>query len=278
MADKITHLQQLFQEEVVVQTSTYEELFPDEQVNAVRDSIKEHFQDKGLALFEVRRESRGLVHPATLLEVTDGSRVDYYSVRFFEKNEEGYRSEEYFDRARFHVDRMQKLTQLGRFYPPIRILDWDHAVFVLQEFLFAPICSFEDRTSVEELFELVLVASQAGFFLDFNQNHWLYDPLKGRLWYVDKDFCEEYSGEDRFELALKQNFNQVTIFFNKTNPPFFVELLSEYNNSADQAKVNFANEVGKSVRAKVKALEEREMTELIRDRLNVYREILSVLG
>jgi hypothetical protein len=262
-----------FNDDIQITPSSFKEQFH-EVASEVKEALRKKFSNEKFKMFEVFRPTKGLVHPAVVLEIQrSNDNIDIYTVRYFEKNEEQYRGEEFFDRSKFFSQRILKLTQLGRFYPKIILLDLSKGILVLQDFIIDPICDFSTQKSIEELIDLVFIASELGIFLDFNQNHWLFSEENG-LVYVDKDYCEEY---DTFEETVYQNFNQTTLFFNEENTSYFARSLKKYQSLENPQKDVFVQIIMNQLIEKKELLEKRESTLLIQNRLKAYNEILEHL-
>ena len=271
----ISHIKSRFQEDVQIEEKNFKEFFPPDHLKNIQDSFDENFRDCQFTFYSITRLGKGLVHPAITLEITCNSdEPNYFVARYFEKNEEQYRTAEFFDRAVFHSQRMKNLKLLGRFYPEIRIYDLDNGVLILQEFLFFPICDFKDQSSLDQLVTLLFTASKHNIFLDFNHNHWLYDKEKGKLFYVDKDYNEDV---DDFEMAVSQNFNQAAIFLNDKNFNFFALALKAFDNIKERDKKHFFDLILNQLHEKVVFLSNREVTPIIERRIKVYKEMIDIL-
>lgn len=260
----------LYKEVEIKETSLKDQFF--ELAPEIEKQLVLHFNQKTFSFFEVRRPSKGLVHPVLTLEVQEFGDYNYHAVRFFQKNDEAFRSEEFFDRARFHGNRIKKLTKLGRFYPKIKLLDLETGIFVLQEFIFSSICDFDSEKSVRDLLRLIFKASEILILLDFNQNHFLYG--NDQLHYVDKEYSEEYQS---FEKAVNQNFNQATLFFYEHNYKYFTQVLLEYKESENTKAKKYFNVILDQLKDKKELLMARDQTPLIISRLAMYKEMIKDL-
>ena len=224
----ISQLKSKFNEDVAIEDRPLNEFLPPQHIDDIQKILDEHFPSCKLSFHLITRLGKGLVHPAITLEITcEDNEINFFVLRYFEKNEEQYRTSEFFDRSVFHSQRMKNLRLLGKFYPDIRFYDLPNGVLILQEFLFYPICDFKDQASHDQLVGLLFSASKQNIFLDFNHNHWLYNKESGKLYYVDKDYNEDV--ED-FETAVSQNFNQAAIILNEQNYKLFAIALKAYNN------------------------------------------------
>ena len=270
----ISHLKSKFHEEVLIEEKNFNEFFPPDHLANIQKCLKENFGDCQSTFFSITRLGKGLVHPAITLEITCDSETSYFVARYFEKNEEQYRTAEFFDRSVFHSQRMKNLKLLGRFYPDLRMYDLPNGVLILQEFLFFPICDFKTQQSLDQLVGLLFIASKYKIFLDFNHNHWLYDNEKGKLFYVDKDYNED---EDDFETSVSQNFNQAAIFINENNYKMFGIAVKAYNNIKEKEKKHFFDLILNQIHEKVVFLSGREITPIIEKRIIMYKEMIEIL-
>lgn len=269
-------LKSKFHEDVLIEEKNLADFFPVNHVTDIQQVFEKNFSDCKLAYHSITRLGKGLVHPAyTLkLECSDGE-VIFFAVRYFEKNEEQFRTPEFFDRAVFHSQRMKNLRLLGKFYPEIRFYDLANGVLILQEFLFFPICEFKDQQSMDQLAELLFTASKHNIFLDFNHNHWLYDQEKGKLYYVDKDYNEDL--ED-FEMSVAQNFNQAAIFLSDINFKFFSMAIKSFNNFKDKERKQFYDLIVNQLHEKIVFLGTREVTPIIEKRISMYKDMVEILN
>lgn len=271
----ISELKSKFNEAVAIEERSMNEFFPPTHIEDIKKSLNVNFPDCHLSFHSITRLGKGLVHPAITLQIKGpDNEINFYVVRYFEKNEEQFRTSEFFDRSVFHSQRMKNLRLLGAYYPNIRLYDLKDGVLVLQEFLFYPICDFKDQTSQDQLVGLLFLASKHNIFLDFNQNHWLYDSERGRLFYVDKDYNEDL--ED-FEMSVSQNFNQSAIFLNENNYRLFAIALKPFNNIKDREKKHFYDLIVNQLHEKVVFLTNRENTPIIEKRIGMYKEMIEIL-
>ena len=270
-----TALKSKFKEDVVVEEKPLTDFFPATQVTDIQMTLQENFQRCELVFYSITRLGKGLVHPAITLAIKcQNNEINYFVIRYFEKNEEQYRTPEFFDRAVFHSQRMKNLRLLGKYYPDIRMYDLPGGVLILQQFLFYPICEFNDQTSHDQLIGLLFIASKQNIFLDFNHNHWLYDQEKGRLYYVDKDYNEDATD---FEFSVSQNFNQAAIFLNEQNYKLFAIALKAYNNVKEREKKHFFDLIVNQLHEKIVFLSNREITPVIEKRITMYKEMIEIL-
>ncbi len=271
----ISHIKSKFQEDVLIEEKNFKEFFPPDHLAHIQQSFDTNFTDCHLSFYSITRLGKGLVHPAITLEIScDADNPNYFVARYFEKNEEQYRTSEFFDRAVFHSQRMKNLKLLGRYYPEMRLYDLPDGVLILQEFLFHPICDFKDQSSLDQLINLLFVASKHNIFLDFNHNHWLYDRVNGKLFYVDKDYNEDV--ED-FETGVSQNFNQAAIFLNDKNYKMFALALKSFDIIKERDKKHFFDLILNQLHEKVVFLGSREVTPVIEKRMAMYKEMIEIL-
>ena len=271
----ISHLKSRFHEDVLIEEKNFKDFFPPDHLVSIQQSLKDNFTDCEVNLYSITRLGKGLVHPAITLQIVCNSdEANYFVARYFEKNEEQYRTSEFFDRSVFHSQRMKNLKLLERFYPNMRMYDLPNGVLILQEFLFFPICDFKDQTSLDQLVELLFVSSKHNIFLDFNHNHWLYDKERGKLFYVDKDYNEDL--ED-FEMTVSQNFNQSAIFLNEKNFKLFALALKTYDNVKEREKKHYFDLILNQLHEKVVFLGSREVTPVIEKRIAMYKEMIEIL-
>jgi hypothetical protein len=268
-----SHLKSKFQEEVSIEEKSFSDFWTTKHSSDIKNAFLKYFPDCNYTFYSITRLGKGLVHPAITLEIIcEDNEINYFVIRYFEKNEEQYRTSEFFDRAVFHSQRMRNLKLLGKYYPDIRFYDLPDGVLILQEFFFFPICEFTDQASLEQLVGLLFTASKHNIFLDFNHNHWLYDKEKGKLFYVDKDYNEDL---DNFESSVSQNFNQAAIFLNEENYSKFALAVKSYNNVKDREKKHFFDLIVNQLHEKIVFLSSRENTPVIKKRLDIYKEMIA---
>ncbi len=270
----ISNIKSKFQEDVLIEEKNFKEFFPPNHLTSIQTTLDEKFGECTLTFFSITRLGKGLVHPAITLEINCDSDVSYFVARYFEKNEEEYRTPDFFDRSVFHSQRMKNLRLLGRYYPDLRLYDLPDGVLILQEFLFYPICDFKDQNSLDQLAGLLFISSKHNIFLDFNHNHWLYDNESGKLFYVDKDYNEDV--ED-FETAVSQNFNQAAIFLNENNSNLFALAVKSFDNIKDKEKKQFFDLILNQIHEKVVFLSGREKTPIIEKRIVMYKSMIETL-
>lgn len=272
----LTSLKPRFQEDVSIEEKDLNDFFPHNHIGDIQETFSKNFNGCKLTYYAITRLGKGLVHPAFTIEIDCGDDENsFFVIRYFEKNEEQFRTPEFFDRAVFHSQRMKNLKLLTKFYPEIRIYDLPNGVLILQEFLFFPICDFRDQESLDQLAELLFTASKHNIFLDFNHNHWLYDKEKGKLYYVDKDYNEDL--ED-FESSVSQNFNQAVIFLNDKNYIFFANALKTFNDIKQRERKHFYDLIFNQLHEKIAFLSTREITPVIQKRMDIYKEMIEILS
>ena len=267
-------LKELFSDdEIEIKQISFEELVSESHVEDIIKALNRKYKKRKRNLYLVKRLGKGLVQPIATLEIIGNKNKpnDYFAVRYFEKNEKKYRKRKYFDRALFHSRRMKNLKKLKGHFPQIYINNLKNGVLILQEFLFSPVCTFSDLNTWVELFEIMFLASQNKLFLDYNQNHWLYNKEIG-LYYVDKDYNEDSLTKKDSTI---QNFNQASIFINDINPPLIAQVLKTYlQDKKSIKKRNFANIIVNLIEKKIEILKERESTTIVTKRLKIYIQIL----
>ncbi|MFX0208968.1 MAG: hypothetical protein ACFFDT_23490, partial [Candidatus Hodarchaeota archaeon] len=190
----------------------------------------------------------------------------------FQKNPEEHQY--YFDIAKYHMQRMQDLSKLGKHYPLTDFIETKHQILALQEFLFCPIVTFSSLEEIEELFDIMLLASKEGLFLDYNQNHWLVcKPRKGEvtLYYVDKDYNSQKMS---FEEAVRQNFSQSILFLNLSNVSYYCTIIEEFKN-ANREKKFFNKIVLELLRQYLNDLVDRTQTPALIEKSECFKQILS---
>ncbi len=223
----------------------------------------------GFEVYEVYRLSGGNTTPIRVVKTYQGS---FFSIRIFPKNPDD--NPEYFDLARYHRERMQDLSGLGRHYPVTFFVEVEQHLLALQKFLFCPVAIFKTIEEIRELFEVMFTASKAGLFLDYNQNHWLFCRSKegiDTLYYVDKDYNDQKMS---FEDAIHQNFSQSILFLNSSNVAYYCLLIKQYN-QANKDKSKFSQTVLSLLRQYLLDLEGREITSAIEEKRKCFRHILS---
>ena len=277
----------LFHEHVEVKRTSYSIKW-DEYGKEIESSITKHYNIDSVPLYEVYRLEDGLVHPAYVIEVQkrkdtkkkEVSTSRYSVIRFFQGNSYSKPDETYFDRAKYHINRIINLSKLEKYYPAYEVLEIPaiNGVLVLQEFHFYPICKFDTPEGIFEFLQLLFIASKNGIFLDFNQNHWLYDKNTHHLIYCDGDYIEDHLP---FEKAVKENLNQATIFLNLENAFWFAQAISHFKNKQEENTrfSQFYSLLIEQIKEKHKILRTRqEKNEVIKNRMAAYELIMKELN
>jgi hypothetical protein len=257
-----------FQEDVTVKKGEFKDFFP-ELNNTAEPYLKKHFNIDSIPVYSVERSSKGLVRPVNVIKVDKR----YYVFRAYEKNPPNLKLAS-FDRAMYQKKRVEALMKMGRFYPKTIVMDDDNHIYILNEFLFHSICHFTTRSHVMDLFKLQLAASKAGLFLDFNQNHWLYDKKEERLYYVDKDLIKD---DHSFKEAIVANFSQSLLFLTKENYSYYIDALKDFKNGNDENQLKYVQLVTAKLEKNISELENREKTSIVKERLIIYQEMINQL-
>ena len=269
----------MFSERVSVSRVEFDVVWGTVIANEVKSLLASYFDNQPVTLYEIQRTEEGLSHPAYVLELSEqAARKAAFSgnnpfavIRYYEKSTSSDGGG-VFDRAKYHLERMEKLSRLSEFYPAHRLIERDgrNGVVVLNEFYFYPISRFNTEDSVLKLFALMREAAVKEIFLDFNQNHWLYSEAESRLLYCDADYIEDLP----YERAVQENFNQSTLFLNESNVKFFATAIIFYLKSKKKVERDFGNAISEIIREKVALLQERENTVSVQKRLKSYITIL----
>ena len=275
----------LFRELVEIKKTSYLIKW-DEYGETIESSIAKHYNTDSAPLYEVYRLEDGLVHPAYVIEIkrkTIGEKkrtlIPQYSViRFFQRNNNSIldkQEEEYFDRAKYHIDRIINLSKLEKYYPSYEVIELPNinGVLILQEFLFYPICKFDTPEGIAEFLKLIFIASKNGIFLDFNQNHWLFDKHSNQLLYCDGDYIEDHLP---FEKAVKENLNQATIYLNLENALWFAQAMAYFRDKQEDSMYkHFYSILTEQIKEKYAILKTRkEKNGIITNRIAAYKLII----
>lgn len=277
--------QKSFKEPVEIVKISLKDILGEEKGKQLEKSIRHYYKEKSIKnaegrtdFYSIRRTEEGLVHPAyvTLFPFSFKSRkkTSYFRnfavLRFFEKNKDN--NEEYFDRAKYHVSRMKALKKLGKYYPPFIIYESDIAngIMIFQKFFFYPICKFNTPESIMELFNLIYYSSVKELFLDYNQNHFLWDSKKKSLLYTDADYIDNHS----FDKAVVENFNQATIYLTLENTKYFSDAIKSFKKSRKKHSTEFSKIVLELIKEKLDNLKSRPKTKVIENRIISYKLIL----
>lgn len=275
----------LFKEPVEITKLSLKDILGDEMGLQLEESIKHLYKEKKIKnvnkktdFYSVRRTEEGLVHPAyvTLFPLSFKSKKrtnydrNFAVLRFYEKNKDD--NEEYFDRAKYHIARMKSLKNLGKYYPPFLIYESSIAngIMVFQKFFFYPICKFNSPDSVMELFNLIYYSSVKELFLDYNQNHFLWDSKRKSLLYTDADYIDDHP----FDKAVIENFNQATIYITLENTQFFSNAIQSFKTSRKKKATEFYKILIELIKEKLDNLKSREKTNIIENRIKSYKLIL----
>ncbi|MFX1512635.1 MAG: hypothetical protein ACFFCQ_08620 [Promethearchaeota archaeon] len=221
-------------------------------------------------VFEVYRLQGGHSTPIRVIET---NKEKIFSIRVFRKSPEDH--PEYFDRAKYHKQRMQDLNKLGEHYPLTYFIETKQQILALQKFLFCPIATFTTLEEIRGLFEIMFKASKIGLFLDYNQNHWLICTSKkgdATLYYVDKDYNNNIMSEEE---ATCQNFSQSILFLNLSNVAFYSHMIQEFLRSTKD-KQTFISRILSLLRQYLSDLETRVLTPALQDKRECFYQILAV--
>ncbi|OLS24391.1 MAG: hypothetical protein HeimC3_19880 [Candidatus Heimdallarchaeota archaeon LC_3] len=277
--------QKSFKEPVEIIKISLKDILGKEKGLQLEKSIRHYYREKNIKnvdnrtdFYSVRRTEEGLVHPAfvTLFPISFKSRKktnyskNFAVLRFYEKNKDD--NEEYFDRAKYHVARMKTLKSLGKYYPPFLIYESNisNGFIIFQKFFFYPICKFNTSDSIMELFNLMYYSSVKELFLDYNQNHFLWDSKRKSLLYTDADYIEDYP----FEKAVIENFNQATIYLTLDNTKFFSNAIKSFKKSHKKLSAVFYKIIIDLIKEKLDNLQSRPKTQVIENRIKSYKIIL----
>ncbi|MHA1984593.1 MAG: hypothetical protein ACW967_09580 [Candidatus Hodarchaeales archaeon] len=275
----------LFKEPVEISEVSLIDIWGEETGSLIKKSIETYYKGKKIKsdgnqvlFFSIYRTEEGLVHPAYVTpflisfktKKRSYSTKNYAVLRFFEKNKED--NEEFFDRAKYHLHRMKTLKQLGKFYPPFLIHDSSIAngFLIFQKFYYYPICKFNSNESISEFFDLIYYSSTKRIFLDYNQNHFLWNDKKKHLIYTDADFIEELP----FNKAVVENFNQATIYLTSENANSFAIALKSFKKSKKKYSSDFYRILLEQIKEKLQSLKAREQNPIIKNRIKAYNHIL----
>lgn len=257
-----------FNEEVTIKRGVFEEFFP--KMKTLSPFLKKYFNTDTLEVYSVERAAQGLVRPVDVIKVSDV----YYVIRVYEKTPDNL-SLAVFDKAKYQKERARSLMKMGIFYPKTLFIEDNRHSFILHEFLFHPICDFSLPEHIHQLMDLIYTASKERLFLDFNQNHWLFDSETNRLYYVDKDLVsDDLSVKD----ASISNFSQSMLFMNADNSEYFIKALFKINQEGSEDKLRFIENIVSKIEQSKTDLENREQTDFIRERIAVYEKMLFVLS
>ncbi|MFW9994792.1 MAG: hypothetical protein ACFFD4_22310 [Candidatus Odinarchaeota archaeon] len=257
-----------FQEDVIIKEGEFKDFFPD-LLDSAEPYLKNHFGIDSIPVYSVERRAKGLFRAVNVIKIKDM----FYVFRAFEKNPPNLKLAT-FDRAVYHVERAESLLKMGRFYPETLIFDDKEHVYIMHEFLYYPICKFKTSKEVKELFNLQLAASIAGLFLDFNQNHWLYDKREEQLYYVDKDLV---TNDLSFEEAVVSNFSQSLLFLRNDNYPYYIEALKSLKDGENANTIKFVQIIMEKLENNIEDLEKRVKTKIVEERLKIYYEMIEQL-
>ncbi|MHA1167521.1 MAG: hypothetical protein ACTSRU_06845 [Candidatus Hodarchaeales archaeon] len=258
-----------FKEEVTIKEGNFEDFFPKLE-KKLAPFLKKYFSTDTLEVYSVERAAQGLVRPVDVLKMGD----DYYVFRAYEKNPANL-DLAIFDKAKYQKERAESLMKMGKYYPKTQFIEDENHLYILHEFLFHPICDFSQPEHIQQLMNLIYAASKEGLFLDFNQNHWLFDSETNSLYYVDKDLVSD-------DLPVKDasisNFSQSLLFMNSDNSDYFIKALFKIKQEGNEDKLRFIEYILSKIEKSKADLENRDQTDFIKDRIAVYEKMLFVLS
>lgn len=188
---------------------------------------KTQVRENKCEFFEITRTDIGLAHPAIVLFLPKG----YYTIKSIVYSPSIVLSLQKppINPANYHSMRIQNLVHsLGEHFPETYILQSLSEDFcvIFQKFLFHPICQFNSVEHINQLIEILHLASQAHILLDYNQNHWLISKL-GFLYYVDTDYIGQVYVD--YLKCLFDNLNQSMVFITPDNVKLLPQALEQHS-------------------------------------------------
>ncbi|MFX1508377.1 MAG: hypothetical protein ACFFDC_20025 [Promethearchaeota archaeon] len=175
--------------------------------------------------------------------------------------------------ANYHRMRIQHLIHsLAEHFPETHILESPsgNMLMIFQEFLFHPICQFNTPQQINQLIEILSLASRARILLDYNQSNWLVSGLEF-LYYVDTDYIgHTYVDPDR---CLLENLNQSMAFFTSKNVKSLPQVLKGYS-ELSETHTKFINRFKKVMKKIIESWDKSKLSEENKQKYDIFTQII----
>ncbi|UCG02011.1 MAG: hypothetical protein JSW11_20735 [Candidatus Heimdallarchaeota archaeon] len=174
--------------------------------------------------------------------------------------------------ANYHRMRVQHLMHsLEEHFPETHILESKsgNMLIIFQEFLFHPICQFNTPQQINQLIEILWLASRARILLDYNQSNWLVSGLEF-LYYVDTDYIgHSYIDLDR---CLLENLNQSMAFFTPENVKLLPQALKDFS-ELSETHTKFVTRFKKVLQKIIESWDQDKLSEENKQKYDIFTEI-----
>ena len=175
--------------------------------------------------------------------------------------------------ANYHRMRVQHLIHsLEDHFPETHILESKsgNILFILQEFLFHPICQFNTPQQINQLVEILWLASRARILLDYNQSNWLVSGLEF-LYYVDTEYIgHSYIDPDK---CLLENLNQSMAFFTSENVKVLPQALKGFS-KISETHTKFITRFKKVLKKIIESWDKNKLSEENKQKYDIFTKII----